>query len=74
MVSSILLPPSGVVLSPVTAGVGIDVGNTSVGAVVKPGVIVGVLDGNAGQNTGQAFEISDLIYCIYVYIYIDGII
>jgi hypothetical protein len=48
--------------------VGIDVGNTSVGAVVKPGAIVGVLDGNAGQNTGHAFEISDLIY----YYIIDG--
>ena len=59
MISSILVPPSGV-LSPVTVGVGIDVGKTSVGAVVKPGAIVGVLDGNAGQNTGQAFEISDL--------------
>ena len=65
--SSSVPPPSGV-LSPVTVGVGIDVGNTSVGAVVKPGAIVGVLDGNAGQNTGQGFEISDLIY----YYIIDG--
>jgi hypothetical protein len=63
MVSLLLLPsvlPSEV-LSLVPVTVGLDVGNTSVGDVVKPGVIVGVLDGNAGQNTGQAFEISDLI-------------
>jgi hypothetical protein len=66
MVSIVLLLPSSVlpssVLSLVPVTVGLDVGNTSVGDVVKPGVIVGVLDGNAGQNTGQAFEISDYIY------------